>query len=330
MNQNLIYNLPNTISTSNDIFNYVFRNFPENDMWKLCIDRKDHWKGKNIYEKEDKGYLNGTLNGIEFIKQNIYTKFNFDFLIQLHTICVKDVINYKKKSYSTKFGPDENTHIYEGFIINKATKLAKKEWHTEKLIYDEDSCPKTFTKEEGHREFISFYNTTTKRRISRIGWQPEDKCYSDRIQYAKDKLNNSIESYYKELFQAETNDKKLEAIVRLIRYFEITHCFKDGNQRTYNIMIQKLLIENGFYPCILRDPIMFGGYYGVSELVDEVKEGILYFLSLTQNSSAIQLNRRIGNIHHLINHSFDNIKRYLKSHLFLKNGINTTKYIKNL
>ena len=95
-------------------------------------------------------------------------------------------------------------------------------------------------------------------------------------------------------------------------------------------MIQKLLIENGFYPCILRDPIMFGGYYGVSELVDEVKEGILYFLSLTQNSSAIQLNRRIGNIHHLINHSFDNIKRYLKSHLFLKNGINTTKYIKNL
>ena len=321
MIQTLSYNLPNTITTSNDIFNYVFRNFDEKDMWKLCIDRKDHWKGKDIYEKEDNGYLKGTLNGIEFIKQNINTKFNFDFLIQLHTICVKDVIHYKKKSYSTQFGPCENDHIYDGFNTNKATELAKKEWYTEKLIYDEASCPKTFTREEAMAVCPSFYNPTNKRRISRIGWQPENKCYSDRIQYAKDKLNNSIESYYKELYQAETNDKKLEAIVRLIRYFEITHCFTDGNQRTNNIMIQKLLIENGFYPCILRDPRMFGGYYGVSELVDEVKEGIRYFCSTTNFVTTIsdslsptkkQLARKIGEIRHLIKHRFDNINRNLK------------------
>ena len=104
----IIYNLPETISKSNDIFNYALINFPENDMWKFCIDRVDHYKGKYIYDKKDKGYLRGTLNGIEFIKQNINTKFNYDFLIQLHNICVKGVINSENNLYSTQFGPDEN------------------------------------------------------------------------------------------------------------------------------------------------------------------------------------------------------------------------------
>ena len=70
------------------------------------------------------------------------------------------------------------------------------------------------------------------------------------------------------------------AIAKLIRFLEILHCYYDGNLRTCNLLLIKLLIDNNFYPCILKDPHMLHGYLCVSELVKEIIEGIRYFIDL--------------------------------------------------
>ena len=283
MNKNFIVlhypKLPELIKDY-EIFDLVFSKFPKKFMWKLCIDRKDHYRGKYAYDDTDIGYIDGSLNGIEYIRQSINKPLNNNYVYELHTICVKDVVTSTGKTY-TIFGPRENRHIFYNFNINKCTSLAKKEWYLDSLIFDKVSCPdKLLTKEEALKKYLSYYNPNSKRRISRVGWQPEDQPHKERIKYAIQKLNNATEKYYKEIYEAYNDEDKLKAIVKLIRFFEICHCFNDGNQRTNNIILIKLLIENGFYPCILQRPEMFAGYLGISEMVEEVIEGIQYFITI--------------------------------------------------
>lgn len=260
-------------------FDHVFCKFPKNYMWKLCIDRKDHEKGKFAYEIKDPGYLSGTLKGLKFIRKNINNIIDNSFIHELHTICVKEVEYSNKSIIPTGFGPQENQHIYYPFQISKCTTLAKIELDSEKLIYIKSFCknPK-ITFSEIHDKYCSYYNSQTKRLISKVGWQPLNLTFKERLKFSIDKRSIAIMTYNKEILNS-TNDKdKLYAIAKLIRFLEILHCYADGNLRTCNLLLIKLLIDNNFYPCILKDPHLLHGYLCVSELVKEIIEGVKYFI----------------------------------------------------
>ena len=267
--------------TGSQRFDHVFSKLPKKDMWKLCIDRKDHKVGKFAYEKKDDGYLSGTLKGLQFIRNNINNIIDNSFICELHTICVKEV----KTSYviimPTEFGPVENQHIYYSFQLSKCTSLAKKELDSEKLIYIKSFCTNLkITFSEIHDNYYSFYNPHTKRVISKVGWQPIKLPFKERLKYSIDKRNKAIITYNKEILTSTNDTDKLCAIAKLIRFLEILHCYYDGNLRTCNLLLIKLLIDNNFYPCILKDPHMLHGYLCVSELVKEIIEGIRYFIDL--------------------------------------------------
>lgn len=89
-----------------------------------------------------------------------------------------------------------------------------------------------------------------------------------------DKLNEVFATFYQELHRAHNDDEKLTAIVNVVRKLEIMHPFWDGNCRTFCIiLLNALLMQNGFAPCLFDDPNKFDGY-SISELVTLVKEGI--------------------------------------------------------
>lgn len=86
-------------------------------------------------------------------------------------------------------------------------------------------------------------------------------------------MQDIVDHYNEKITTAETEDEKLRIIVAHVQAIEQLHPFNDGNLRTAYILLQRLLIQNGFLPAMLYDPNFFDGF-DVDTLVEMVKEGI--------------------------------------------------------
>ncbi|WP_437943255.1 DUF4157 domain-containing protein [Sorangium sp. So ce281] len=70
----------------------------------------------------------------------------------------------------------------------------------------------------------------------------------------------------------------LGAIVRLVRALHVGHFYTDANGRLNTmLLLNKLLLQNGFTPVILQDNAIFGGRMSKSELVTQVMQGLEAF-----------------------------------------------------
>ena len=66
----------------------------------------------------------------------------------------------------------------------------------------------------------------------------------------------------------------LTPIAKLVRSLESGHFFPDANCRTVCVLLLNLLLRNhGFIPCMLKDPNRFDAY-GLTELVSEIQRGM--------------------------------------------------------
>ena len=66
---------------------------------------------------------------------------------------------------------------------------------------------------------------------------------------------------------------KIRVIVRCCQDLEQNHVFRDGNCRTLGfIILNKLLLQNGLNPCIMKNPNRFDGF-SEEELIQEVIDG---------------------------------------------------------
>ena len=82
--------------------------------------------------------------------------------------------------------------------------------------------------------------------------------------------------YYQEIGAAAGGAlAQLTAIVRLVRALHVYHFFRDANGRLNTmVVLNKLLLENGFPPAIVSDPAIFGGGRTIAELIDDVHNGM--------------------------------------------------------
>jgi hypothetical protein len=265
-------------------YDVAFKGFPKQEMFRLYIDRKFQDLGKKAFDQDritfkgnkvsgEPGYQNAMSNGFRFVKETIGQKFDVDFLIQLHDICVDKVSSYQEgfSGYSIyhmvlpiKKGLHRNRNYY--FEQARMTPLAKKECEMEKLI----CIKKSISSEE-------YLSSMKKNRID---------SHTKDADLTKNTLNQLIECYHREIDESmDSPNEKLRAIVKLCRAIEIYHVFFDGNQRTIAFaLMNKLLIENGFSPYIPEEPDMFDGYYGIDELVDRVINGMDTFESYKHNN----------------------------------------------
>lgn len=95
-------------------------------------------------------------------------------------------------------------------------------------------------------------------------------------------VGKAIQSYEDEIKSIPKEDKenttkKITAIVKLIRTLHQTHCFEDGNGRTFmHLLLKMLLIKNNLDLMITHSPAHFAGF-STEELVNEVQKGIAQF-----------------------------------------------------
>lgn len=126
----------------------------------------------------------------------------------------------------------------------------------------------------GRKQFDGSSSATFPQIIEKISYQYNTKRMTreERQEIA----NALINKYYEEIKSAKEQndeDKKLTAIVHCCQDLAQARLFLDGNIRTIAFgVLPKLLLENGFRPCILPDPNILNGF-SVEEIKDAIREG---------------------------------------------------------
>jgi hypothetical protein len=89
---------------------------------------------------------------------------------------------------------------------------------------------------------------------------------------------NGIFATYRREVAAGNPDAKLRAICKAVRALHVGHFFADANGRLNTMLIlNQLLMEQGFSPAIVSDNSWFGGSKTLDTLVDMVKNGMVNF-----------------------------------------------------
>ena len=142
-------------------------------------------------------------------------------------------------------------------------------------------------------------------------------------------VTDAIVNFNANIKTATTDDNKLEVIGNLIQNLERIHPFPDANGRTFvNLLLNYLLIKNGFPPATFLEPNLFDAF---GHTVEVLKRGIantveiyhgkkdLFGFKITDNSQKIQMdnfifrsfrmNEHLQNMQNMQNkkHSINNI-----------------------
>lgn len=122
----------------------------------------------------------------------------------------------------------------------------------------------------------NYDKATDKVAITFLGSPPVWTCsVSYKMAEGPALANNFFTRYYGEIGTAGGPLDKLTAIVRLVRALHVYHFFRDANGRLNTmVVLNKLLMENGFPPSIVSDPAIFGGGLTLTELLDDVEAGM--------------------------------------------------------
>lgn len=245
-------------------------------IWMLFIDKDCHFQGEMFFDNSSKngydgepGYNSAMHLAFDYVLTNLHKKLDAEEFKNIHHLCVGTVENVNSKEKD--FRPSSY-----GIILSQISEAAKAEWKSEKLIVTMKDIREGLDVDS----FLSFFSPINGYNVV-SNYEKEDQ---DTI---KDKVNTLFGDYYSQLDEAKDDDDKiLSAIVSLCRKLEIGHFFSDGNQRTIVfIILNKLLIENGFTPVILDDPVVFDGYHSQNELIQDVKFGMSNFLACVTSQS---------------------------------------------
>lgn len=264
--------------------NKVFENIPAEQYWKFIIDYEYWNKGENVFDNdESKGFLENASKAFYYMLSTIDAPLNLDLIIALHRCAYHNKKRFDKYSFEnsgmncvvekecTETGLIELLQEIDVAESNLWIYQYKTRFPTPILITKSNN---TFASEENiHRIKTRINNDGAIYIGSKLGIEFGDK-YG-----LMDESQTLIEQYYQRIHNANDEidvenckDIKLEAIIRYIRANHQLHQFPDGNGRINKLLLNKLLIMNGFLPSIVDD---FGKFsaHSIAELKKIVLEG---------------------------------------------------------
>lgn len=144
--------------------------------------------------------------------------------------------------------------------------------------YDPDSC----RFREGWVDLMRLTELLGIEKITNLAWHLLQKF---PIQYQAPQgsdvsglVASAIDHYNAEIVKVTSDDDKLLLIAKLIQTFERIHPFADANGRVFvNLLLNYLLLQEGFPPAIFFDPNIFDMNH---EMVDEIKKGMANTLAM--------------------------------------------------
>ncbi len=259
------------VLASLQFWNAAFAKLPYDQFFRMYIDYDRQLQGAEVFDSKEPNYRYAMLQGFAFVACTLGIEFDSTKYIRLHDTCVQQVKDEDGEFF------DLGISNYGMYKFPISSKEAVQELQDDKVLFlpgtskgkPEEylstcvSLP-VYSDDKGIVEYIIVVNS----------------CYkiSDKKEYVKkikEILDSLFKNFYASMKNAKNKDEKLITIAKLLIALSLFHIFNDGNQRTIsNALLNKFLIENGFSPCILKEPNCFDGQYTIKEIVSKMKEGI--------------------------------------------------------
>lgn len=273
----------NTSEQKTDIdINKVFLDFDHANYWKILID-KAYWSLNNprIFDQQSSpGYLQNTTTALLYMLQTINNDITIDYIISLHDIAYHEknskLLGLKSYGISTiKLEAVTEDGIEEliAKIKNASGKLSLHYSTQKNSQFNDDNIIDVNVSD------TSILAKEILEHLESKDWYAVDLARISTISDAAHKIKELLVQY-KRSIQDDDDETKLYAIAKFICDIHQYHPFEDGNGRTFIfLLLNKLLIMNGFEPTIISVPGKFSAH-GIRELVKEIKNGQDVFKSL--------------------------------------------------
>lgn len=231
-----IYNLNDFCITKKDFL----ARFPLEHFYRFAIDGHRQSKGWTAFEVREPGYLQGVLNAY-FYAYNYSGAITKKYLeeIQAHALDQVEYTNVRAPYY-LGFTPDGS--LRPSFCVLHLSSNMSLKGAEEKIFL------------EGSKECLP-------------------QLIGGCIHPTKE-VEEALNAYKLSIFEANTLEKKLQAIILMITKLERIHPFRDANCRTFcMVLLQTEILNLGLLPPIMDDPNRFDGF-SQSELFEQVVKGM--------------------------------------------------------
>ena len=290
---------------------YTLNDLPKNQWWKLYIDAIFHKDAEKLEDpgllfdrQQSPGYKQSMMEafeaelsgggGLEFkemefkgpsSKSQSSSELDYEGYTNLHNRVIRYTSNEQQQTMKKLGGRDEYSQFSNTSITKTKDELEQRERHAALAEMQREmigGMPLLIELEpvqviEEHSPGITIHFDDT------------DNAHMDTNYAAsegKGLVNTILKLYYDGRKSKETVDAKLRRIVKTIRALHVGHFFGDANGRlNIFLLLNKLLIEEGFSPAILpNNPDVFGGLKTLDGLVQDVLKGMKLFQQEVERS----------------------------------------------
>lgn len=302
-------------SSRQDIIS-ALKQFPASDLYRFLIDGRLHRaeNGWLEYALREHGSLPGVLDAFKYVLGHDLADpcISADLLKNIHSRVTTPVSirGYSKNPMSSgEFRDDITTfqpipeadragycneeglyalkdfvqrHLHQGsvlFIGIRSTMDVMRECHqgkynTQKELDDAFLAVKEYIK--------CAPDESVKATYQRLCLGEPWKFRAPAPEYIDALIENTCNQYNSAIITASTSEDKLRVIVSSVQEIERIHPFCDGNGRTSYILLQRLLIQNGFLPSMMFNPNHLDGH-STESVIEELMEGMRLTQALIDN-----------------------------------------------
>ncbi|NNM59127.1 MAG: hypothetical protein HKM04_04865 [Legionellales bacterium] len=273
--------------------------YPINFLWHILVDLIDHDKdGPAWMADEEPGYLKSMFNALNFLLETRNIPLSTEHLIDLHAAAIKytnrietwieaDMAEPDQEQTSSRLVPFTVT-LRANYGVEFGLQIKEKETNCSRngvseLLAQITQGDDYFSIENS--DLSTKINTKTIAKAVDID-EVFNKIRSNNFIISirvlsepamRARLDKIIANFHLEMGLAVNPDDKICVIAKCIHALELTHPFDDGNCRTMAvILLNKLLLQQGFSPAILEYRDKFDAY-SIDELCEEIKLGMKRF-----------------------------------------------------
>lgn len=263
---------------------------PKERYFQLFIDGRLHHQGVSGFEKKEPGCMQAFYRAFSYAVHHIDEPLTPTWLHRIHkrasTGVVGDFGNLEPGRFRNismdRFTADLNRITYPGVMsLRKDSRY--------RFLFEDDDHPACLVIENEAGKAMDVINSAEATVSNHLKASIHTQLTAAYIppfhtdKEVEDAANLLIERYQTEINAAKNFDQTLKAIVLLARSFELLHPYEDGNGRVFvNVMLNTLLMKNGFPPATFYEPNIFDLYHD-DELVNAVKEAMLHTLYCIDN-----------------------------------------------
>jgi hypothetical protein len=291
------------------LFNILeqLKKYPISDLYRFFIDGKMHSfeNGWGEYALREKGCLTGLFDAFTYIISTNMEDPNIsvDLLNNIHKRITQTIVfeeknmiepgklrseytcflllpDKKKSGFCNQEGLNELINFVKEYKNENCGIIhLENHWYDCESTEDYNNWIKKMENSKDESTNVSYETLDNKQLYFR---PPQPKNLQSLLIQLCQNYNNSIK-------KAKNQEEKLEIIIKTIKKHELIHSRYDGNGRTSLILLQRLLIQNGFLPTLMENPNHIDGH-DLNSLIEEIKQGMKYTQALIDDPNAIIFN----------------------------------------